>query len=101
MNSKNKAVRDRIERLEEEVTKGREYLDSGKHSDWHGFRPLFKDKMRGGEALPPHKDWVKNVFLPGREEALGKAHELLERVSAGRKKKANQASQPTPLKRRG
>jgi hypothetical protein len=101
MTSKNKAILERIERLEEEIAKGREYLANGRHVDWHGFRPLFKDKIKDGKALPPHKDWVKNVFLPAREEALSKAHALFEQVSADKKKKASQSSQPTSLTRRG
>ena len=72
-------VLDRIKYLEEAITKGREYLESGAHTDWKGFRPLFAKKMRDGKALPPHKDWVKNVFLPSRERALRKAERLLER----------------------
>jgi hypothetical protein len=70
---------DRIKKLEEAIAKGREYLESGAHADWHGFRPLFVDKIRDGKALPPHKDWVKNVFLPRREKALREAERLLER----------------------
>jgi hypothetical protein len=73
MNTKERAILDRIKTLEEAVTKGREYLESGVHADWHGFRPLFVTKTRDGKALPPHRDWVKNVFLPNRERALRKA----------------------------
>jgi hypothetical protein len=78
---KKKAILDRIKGLEEAIAKGREYLESGAHSDWHGFRPLFDDKMRDGKPLPPHKDWVKNVFLPRHERALGRAERLLERLT--------------------
>jgi hypothetical protein len=39
---------------------------------------LFVTKTRDGKALPPHRDWVKNVFLPNRERALRKAERLLE-----------------------
>jgi hypothetical protein len=88
----------RIERLEAEIAKGREYLANGRHANWHGFRPLFKDKLKDGKALPPHQDWVKNVFLPAREQALRKAQALFERVSADRRKK--KASQPSPPTRR-
>jgi hypothetical protein len=77
-NHKRKAVIDRITTLGEEITKAREYLESGAHAHWHGFRPLFKVKEKGGAPLPPHKDWVKNVFLPARERALRKAEKLLE-----------------------
>jgi len=80
MNPKKKAVLDRIKDLEDAIMKAREYLEIGAHADWHGFRPIFKGKTRDGEKLPPHKDWVKNVFLPSRERALRKAEELLDRL---------------------
>ena len=80
MNPKKKAILDRIAHLEEAISKGREYLDSGKHAHWHGFRPLFAAKVRDGKALPPHKDWVKNVFLPHRERALRQAKKALAKV---------------------
>lgn len=67
MNVKRKAVLDRIKNLEEAIAKGQEYLESGKHAHWNGFRPLFVPKLREGKTLPPHKDWVKNVFIPRRE----------------------------------
>jgi hypothetical protein len=79
MKPKVEAIIDRITYLEEAITRGREYLESGAHADWKGFRPLFDRKMRDGRALPPHKDWVKNVFLPRREQALRQAERLLER----------------------
>jgi hypothetical protein len=75
-----KVLLDRIKYLQEAIAKGREYLESGAHADWNGFRPLFERKMRDGKALPPHKDWVKNVFLPRHERALRKAERLLERL---------------------
>ncbi len=48
MDPKKKAVLDRIKRLEEAITKGSEYLESGKHAHWNGFRPLFASKRRVG-----------------------------------------------------
>ena len=80
MNPKKKAVLDRIKYLEEAITQGREYLESGKHAHWHGFRPLFNSKVRDGKDLPPHKDWVKNVFLPRCERALRYAEGVLEKL---------------------
>jgi hypothetical protein len=79
--SKKKAILDRIKRLEDNIAKGIEYLESGKHANWHGFRPLFVDKLRVGKSLPPHKDWVKNVFLPRHERALRKAENKLEKLN--------------------
>src|SRR5258708_40021344 len=78
--SKKKAVLDRIQRLEDAIAKGREYLESGAHAEWRGFRPLFTAKVRGGKALPPHKDWIKNVFLPRRERGLRYLEKLLEKL---------------------
>ena len=78
MNAKRKAVLDRIKRLEEAITKGREYLEYGKHAKWRGFRPLFTAKVRAGKELPPHREWVKNVFLRRRERALKYAKKVLQ-----------------------
>jgi hypothetical protein len=78
--SKKTAVLDRIKRLEEAIAKGNEYLVSGKHAHWRGFRPLFTPKIKDGNELPPHRDWVKNVFLPGMEKALNRAERILERL---------------------
>ena len=80
MNPKQKAVLNRIKHLEEEIAKGFEYLQTGKHAHWPGFRPLFASKVRDGKELPPHKDWVKNVFLPRRERALRQAQRALEKL---------------------
>lgn len=82
MNSKKKDILERIKRLEDDLVKGREYLESGKHADWNGFRPLFANKVRGGKILPPHKDWVKNVFLPRTERTLRDAEKKLERIES-------------------
>jgi hypothetical protein len=75
-----KAVMERIDHFEERITKGREFLENGKHAHWHGFRPLFAEKVRDGKALPPHKDWVKNVFLRRYEKALGRERKTLARL---------------------
>lgn len=65
--TKRKVVLDRIESIKEAISRAREYLESGKHADWSGFRPLFDRKFKDGKEVPPHKDWVKNVFLPVRK----------------------------------
>jgi hypothetical protein len=77
MNAKAKAVTERIRRLEAAITKGREYLESGKHANWRAFRPLFSGKIKDGKAMPPHRDWVKNFFLPRKERALKYAENVL------------------------
>lgn len=78
-NLKKKAILDRVKSLEDEIVKAREYLETGVHAHWHGFHPLFKWKVKGGEVQPPHKEWVQNVFLPSREKALRKAEKLIDR----------------------
>ena len=80
-NPKRKAVLERIGSLEKDITKAREYLDSGKHAHWSGFRAAFVPKFKHGKDLPPHKDWVKNVFLRRKEKALRHAEDVLERLS--------------------
>jgi hypothetical protein len=81
------AILDRIKNLEEAIAKGQAYRESGAHPGWCGFRAYFATKIRDGKVLPPHKDWVKNVFLPNRERALGKAEKLLERLNLEEQKK--------------
>jgi hypothetical protein len=78
-NAKRKAVLERIESIEQDIDRAKEYLESGKHAHWSGFRPLFAPKFKDGKELPPHKDWVKNVFLPRKERALRYAEKVLER----------------------
>ena len=80
MNTKRKAVLDRIESLEQAIRRAREYLESGEHAQWSGFRPLFDRKLKNGQELPPHKDWVKNVYLPRKEKALRHAEKIVERL---------------------
>jgi hypothetical protein len=79
-NAKRKAIRDRIDSLEQAIFRAREYLESGKHAHWARFRPLFVTKLRDGKELPPHKDWVRNVFLPRTEKALWRAEKLAGRL---------------------
>lgn len=81
MDNKRKSIRDRIQRIEEAITKAHEYLDSGKHADSRDFRPLFNVKLRDGKILPPHKDWVRNVFLRRMERALRRAEKLLDTLT--------------------
>lgn len=80
---KKKAIRDRIQSIENALVRARAYLKTGAHADWHGFRALFSPKLRDGQELPPHKDWVKNVFLPRMERELNRSELVLERM--GRK----------------
>lgn len=81
MNAKKKAILDRIAHHEDAIVKAREYLENGANAHWHGFRPLFTSKSKAGKSLPPHKDWVRNVFLPRREAALRYAYEKLEALT--------------------
>ena len=73
-------IRERIRSLEEAIRRANEYLESGKHAGWAGFRPMFADKKRDGKSAPPHKDWVRNVYRPRMERALTRAEKLLERL---------------------
>ena len=79
---KRKAVLERIKHLEQDIVRAREYLESGKHAHWAGFRPMFVAKLKDGKELPPHRDWVKNVFLPRAERSLKRAEKVLERLTA-------------------
>ena len=80
MAQKKQDIRERIRSLEDAIRRANEYLESGKHADWAGFRPLFADKKRDGKSAPPHKDWVRNVYRPRMEKALTRAEKLLERL---------------------
>ncbi len=42
---------------------------------------MFTDKGRDGKVLPPHKDWIRNVFLPRTERALRKAQDTLDKLA--------------------
>ena len=79
-NTKKTSPAERTKLLEQAITKAKEYLQSGKHAHWVGFRPLFVRKFKDGKELPPHKDWVKNVFLPHMEKALRREEKLAERI---------------------
>ena len=78
--SNKKAILDRIKRIEDAIAKANEYLECDKHANWSGFRPLFAPKTKDGNELPPHKDWVKNVFLPQMEKALSRAELIIEKL---------------------
>ena len=72
-------IADRISSIESDLVKAREYLETCAHAEWHGFRALFNQKISDGKVAPPHKDWVKNVFIPNRQQALEKAEKLLDK----------------------
>lgn len=80
MNPKRKAVLERIESLQQAIGRAQEYLESGKYANWSGFKPLFVHKLKDGKELPPHKDWVRNVFLPGKEKALMNAEKVVVKL---------------------
>ena len=46
LNMKRTPVLERIQLLEQAITKAKEYLESGKHAHWIGFRPLFDSKFK-------------------------------------------------------
>ena len=78
--AKKKAILERIASLEDEIQRAREYLESGEHAHWQGFRPLFVSKLGSGKDLPPHRDWVRSTFLPRRKKSLSRAERALERL---------------------
>ena len=80
MTLKKKDIIERIRSFEDAIRRANEYLESGKHANWPGFRPISSAKIRDGKRLPPHKDWVRNVYLPRMERALNRAEKLLERL---------------------
>ncbi len=80
LTAKRKAVSERIEKFEQKIAKAKEYLESGKHAKFSDFQPLFTRKLKDGKELPPHKDWVKNFYLPCMERALRSAEKALERL---------------------
>jgi hypothetical protein len=84
MDAKRKAILDRVESLAQAIRIAKEYLESGQHAVWPGFRPLFVRKLREGKELSPHKDWVRHVYLPRMEKALGRAERTLDRLSEKR-----------------
>ena len=73
-------IQNRISRLENAISKAQGYLQNGDNASWHGFKPFFVEKIKNGKVLPPHKDWVKNVFIPGKEKAIKEAEETLEKL---------------------
>jgi hypothetical protein len=81
MSARRNALVKRIRVLEEAVTRSTEYLESGLNADWSGFRPLFTPKRREGKERPPHKDWVRSVYLPRIERELSRAEKLLEKFT--------------------
>ena len=74
-----KRIEDRISSIQYELIKAHEFLETGAHAHWHGFRVLFKQKYISDKVAPPHKDWVRNVFIPNRESALKDAENILDR----------------------
>lgn len=80
MTLKKKDIVARIRSFEDAIRRANEYLESGKHAHWPGFSPIASAKIRDGKRLPPHKDWVRNVYLPRMERALTRAEKLMERL---------------------
>jgi len=78
--AKIKIMLNRIKNFEIELIKAHEYLESGKHAHWGQFSPLFVEKFKEGKKVPPHKDWVKNVFIPRVEKNLALARKNLEKL---------------------
>jgi hypothetical protein len=77
---KRKAIETRMRRIEAAIKLANEYRETGEHADWHGFRPLFVGKFKDGEPCPPHKDWVKNVFVPRCLRQIASDKKALKRL---------------------
>jgi hypothetical protein len=73
-------VQARIESLKEAIRKANEYLESGEHANWRPFRAVFNQKVKDGKELPPHKDWVRNVYLRDMERMLCEEEQMLWRI---------------------
>ena len=76
---KKNEIRSRIKSIEEGIAKANEYLETDKHADWRGFRPYFRVKIRNNKIVPPHKDWIRNVYIPRLERSLKTTEKLLDR----------------------
>lgn len=87
-------LRKRISQFEDALRAAREYLDTGAHADWHGFRALFRVKRRDGKVCPPHPDWVKNVFMRGCQRQIERASKALRRIE--RRRLADQCAKLDP-----
>lgn len=80
MNLKRKDVLDRIQWLEEAIDKARACLETGANATWAGFGPWLEPKVRDGKRMPPHRDWVRHVFLRRCEKSLARAKRILEKL---------------------
>ena len=75
------SVMGKIKWCEDQLKLAYRYLDTDEGSDLRIFRPLFTKKLdASGNALPPHKDWVKNVFIRRREKAIVRLQKRLRRL---------------------
>jgi len=74
------AVLKSIDNINRDIRRAEEYLSGSALTTMRGLRPLSVRKRSGGKDLPPHKDWVRNVYLRGRKKALIYAEKLLERL---------------------
>lgn len=72
---------ERISCIQEAIDKATEYLVNGKHAQWRSFRPIVTPKLRDDVPVPPHRDWVKNVFLPRMQRSLHYSEKVLEKLA--------------------
>ena len=85
MDAKKKTVIERIQSHKEALAKAQEYLETGAHSNWHGFRATFTPKLQNGQVIPPHKSWVANVFIPKYKKAIRDDERKLDRLDIKRR----------------
>jgi len=73
--AKRNSIRVRIRRLEKAIQWAKEYLETGAHAGWQAFRPLFV-----GKDQPPHKDWVRHVFIRRLEREIARNKRAMKRL---------------------
>ena len=74
------AIEARIRGHEAAIELANAYLETGEHTDFAGFRPLFVDKFKDGKPCPPHKDWVKNVYIRDCKRRIARDEKALKRL---------------------
>ncbi len=75
-----KNIEGRIRSAEAAIKIAHEYLETGAHADFAPFRPLFVEKYKDGKPCPPHKDWVRNVYIKHCHKRIARLEKALKRL---------------------